>query len=309
MKKWADVKSRNGEFERVRIWDVLRSRESKEPEVRRLWNEREYWSTHKNPSKKCKMHPSPALKVFRYNPGHAPKTASGHKETLTHVFCKEVIQELGQLKIMVNERPYEFQFNSVEDEFDIDSKIQNFRLDLFCGIESCSPTYLKSKWSGCLGIEIHVSNKTSGVKALEVEVYNQIALIEVYIPHEMRFDDKSDYTQEDEIKYLQLLKSYFMKHMNAEIISNPISHEFENQMLKKENGQLNTDNSLKSDEIKTLREKVHKQEDDLKKQLFRIQSLQSENQHLKSNLSTLKKDLEAERSKTFLKRVLEKFNN
>jgi len=66
---------------------------------------------------------------------------------------------------------------------------------------------------------------------------------------------------------------------------------------------------MSSDEIKTLREKVHKQEDDLKKQLFRIQSLQSENQHLKSNLSTLKKDLEAERSKTFLKRVLEKFNN
>lgn len=307
MKKWADVKSGNGEFERVRIWDVLKFRESKDPEVRRLWNEREYFSTHKNPSKKCKMHPSPALKVFRYNPGHAPKTASGHKETLTHVFCKEVIQELGQLKVMINKRPYEFQFNSVEDEFDIDSKVQNFRLDLFCGIESCSPTYLKSKWSGCLGIEIHVSNKTSGVKALEVEVYNQIALIEVHIPFEMRFNDKRDYTQEDEIEYLKDLKSYFMKHVNAEIISNPVSLEFENQMLKKEIEQLKKDNSAKSDEVKALREKISNQENDQKKQLFQIQSLQSENEQLKKNLSTLKNELAGERSKSLIKRVLEKF--
>jgi hypothetical protein len=307
MKKWADVKSRNGEFERVRIWDVLMFRESKDPEVRRLWNEREYLSTHKNPDKKCKMHPSPALKVFRYNPRQAPKTASGHKETLTHVFCKEVIQELGQLKAMVNKRPYEFKFSSVEDEFDIDSKIQNFRLDLFCGIESCSPTYLKSKWSGFVGIEIHVSNKTSGVKALDVEVYNQIALIEVHIPVEMRFNDKRDYTQEDEIEYLQDLKSYFMKHVNAEIISNPISFEFENQMLKKEIEQLKKDTSAKSDEVKALREKISNQENDQKKQLFQIQSLQSENEQLKKNLSTLKNELAEERSKSLIKRVLEKF--
>lgn len=238
MKCYAYYKE-NGSYHLIHSRQVLHN-ERQQPGQ---WRRREYFSTHREPTPKLRMHHKFAMEkdscFFAFNSGQNELIAKyGDGESLTHRLYKIAISELKATTLVLKDSnlrlPIKILSTEIEKPHHYRESAYPFRFDVFCTFDSNSP--YKLKWNGELVIEVHVTNEVKG-KKLQVIAESDISAVEFTVSKWDVYARREEHsTPELERAFIERIKKRLYQSMDVKMVNNPSTKEYlqqENSKLKK----------------------------------------------------------------------------
>lgn len=218
------------------------------------WEGREYYSTNSVPERRLKMHlkrKSTSL-FFAFNPDQDEDYKRlGEGESLGHYMYKMAISELKKttLKLIGKGIDFQIEVTSAEVEKCIQLEDRKYFIDVFLTFESKSA--YRTRWNGCVGIEVHNTNAVDSIKKSDMEALD-IPIVEVEVRGSMLgrgWIDEETATNESVRKQIDWMKEKFAKNIWVKVLSDPESDEFS----KNENYKLRKQLKEKMDVIETFK--------------------------------------------------------
>ncbi|WP_392563032.1 hypothetical protein RHO12_06105 [Orbus sturtevantii] len=321
-KTWAYAKNERDEFildqydsSRLRtfyVWEVLKLKNSLPEDYKKL----NFYSTQANPSNRSRMTPV-KNGFFKYIENiTGGSNSEGDNETISHSMAILVLSELKNIKFIINDKTYVFNFSKFIIEPRLQFENSNVYFPDLIGYFS-SECDLAEKWNGKVAIEIAVKHKCTPQKIRDFLEYG-IPIIEINISDKMCFSKEFNrhvYDANDVEKYYNFFKKMLSNQVYGSIRSNPTSSSYYEKQLVKKN-KIIDENQQGFDELKELSKlkliEAINQYKNVKNSLNNIklinQQLEQALSKSQQNENSLKNKMEEINSMSFWQKIKQIFN-
>lgn len=230
------IKDPDGKLKIFYIKDVIELRDRRPLDFKYY----EFMSTHPNEKHRSKMMPvnKSGTQYFSYI-GDGSGNGGGYDESETHAGVIEALSRIKVMTIMVGQEEYEFNLTDiVKTPFLRLGNRHEYYPDLICTFPSTHKLF--KRWGGKFAIEVTYTHECSKQKLVDFEFHN-IPIFEVVIPKgsPLEFPQErnsiSTYTQDDVDNYVKFLYQEFIDHVDAKLITNPMSTEFALEKIRSKN--------------------------------------------------------------------------
>ena len=248
-------------------------------------------------------------KTFRFYPGEVPENKKGSNGlTIAHQIAQEVISDLRLLNLKLTDKRFK-PYKKVEFKIEADQIFQEFRttandseyiVDLM--IVFSKPAWLAIKWNRILILEVYVTNDVRGRKIIDFEKKG-LSLAEVVIGSKFKSNKSaSKVTESEEEELRQRMKYAFTKQIFGDLwIDTSTSKYLENQALQERDDEIliirkSLENS--QNEINSLNQALEQKERQVKSLSRNFREIESTFQREIVEKKSLKKELDAQNSKS-----------